>query len=306
MYFKIPSSGLAFGLCVVSLLSVPSAHSSCVVNGVDLGALDWDDARAVQAALRNVGTLATLTYPPSARESVPVSVDLGWREILELNRMLIGEVVPRSVRTIDAMAPNERADYLEEYWNHAALVVWTVVNRNFHVTGGDADRFSFLKFMRGFSQPINPNWRRTGMFCRRGSPNFGGPARDASACSEHLLSRRDGIYRRSWGQVPRMIRGLVLNFAAGRLPNPDPRVVDFAVHRRTMCDHPGSRLPRTRIIHRIWDHGFCGVAAPGIPVVVTPGEWARCLPDLPMRADPFEVSEESSVEASDSDADAEF
>jgi hypothetical protein len=267
------------------------ACSPCVFAQMP-SAPDWSDAQQTEAFFRSQGTLATLIYPPSAREPNPVRVELGWREMLEMGRMLIGELNPREPEHLLSMSAPEQQRYLSELWPHAALVIWTIVNRNFYVSGGDANCTDFLHFMRAFSQPINPIWRRDGFQCRRGGQGYG-----TRACSSELLSRRDSISRRSWQGMSETVRMMAMSFFAGKLENPDPRVVDFARYRRTMCRHPGLELR-----HHIWSHGFCAVTDPnGISVQVVPGRWARVFPNPPVHIPALEAPQTWIRPGADSD-----
>lgn len=90
------------------------------------------------------------------------------------------------------------------------------------------------------SQPINPRWRRDGYFCRPGGEYAG-----TDHCSEHALARRDAAARARWEDLDPVVRATTLAWAAGQLPNPVPRAVDFAdpaVAQNFLDHHAGSRI----------------------------------------------------------------
>lgn len=77
-------------------------------------------------------------------------------------------------------------------------------------------RMTYGQMWRAFSQPINPMWRRGGLFC-----GIGGKYAGTEACSERRLQRRARIVDMSWLTLPVCIRDAVVAFAIGELPKPE-------------------------------------------------------------------------------------
>jgi len=104
-----------------------------------------------------------------------------------------------------------------------ADVLWTETQRFTTMRGSFS---TFAVFVQAFSQPINPKWRRTGEFCRPGGKYAG-----TDACSPARLTRRDNAAMLSWATLykrnPELV-AVVLAWANGQLPNPVPRVTNFA------------------------------------------------------------------------------
>lgn len=102
-------------------------------------------------------------------------------------------------------------------------VLWTETQR-FVLYRRDYPNFTL--FVRAFSQPINPDWQRTGMFCRPG-----GKYENGAYCSAQQLDLRDRASHISWREMyeqkPKVVEDTLL-WANGQLPNPVPRATNFA------------------------------------------------------------------------------
>jgi hypothetical protein len=94
----------------------------------------------------------------------------------------------------------------------AASYLWAIMNRCLLYSGAD---ISYADMWRAFSQPINPKWRRDGVFCLPGGKGYG-----AESCSEAKLARRDRINAMDWSDIPASVTRWVLDFQAGYLPSP--------------------------------------------------------------------------------------
>jgi len=86
--------------------------------------------------------------------------------------------------------------------------------------------WSFARYVRGHSQPINPRWRRDGDFCSPGSKYWDNPELRAENCNPTQLNRRDKF---QLSPVPADMMELAENFAQGKYEEPfgEP-VYDFA------------------------------------------------------------------------------
>jgi hypothetical protein len=104
-----------------------------------------------------------------------------------------------------------------------ADVLWAETQRFTTMRGSYS---TFAAFVQAFSQPINPKWRRTGEFCRAG-----GKYASTDACSQARLARRDTAASITWSAMykhkPELV-AVVVAWANGQLPNPVPRVTNFA------------------------------------------------------------------------------
>jgi hypothetical protein len=126
----------------------------------------------------------------------------------------------------------------------AAMVLWSMAQRFAMLRW----RSSFARFIRAYSQPINPIWRRTGTKCIAGSPYHGGPR-----CSSSALDRRDRIASTSWDRLPETARRETLRWARAEMPNPIPRATDFAAAglvRRKLDRTSRTYDPNIRLVAR--------------------------------------------------------
>jgi hypothetical protein len=264
---------------------------------VDWGALDWGHSRRVERALRSRRTVLQIEYAAAEAGTDPRTLRLGFEEVRELGRMLVGEVSPRTPAQLRRMADADRERYFRAVWDHSAWVIWTVVNRAAG-SGGNV-----VAELHRFSQPLNPDWRRDGRYCSPESEDYRG-GRRSNPCSETRLARRERIANLEWSDMDPLARALVLSFAAGHMPSPDARVIDFAVPYRNICTRNGQD-----VIHRVrefgWNHAFCG-NADGRMANLSPGIWATHFPSISRALDPFHGSAEVTTEAgTDPESDSE-
>lgn len=99
--------------------------------------------------------------------------------------------------------------------------------------------WSFTRYMQAHSQPINPEWREDGAFCRPGGKYHGTPD-----CSEHRLRLRDTFQLTPYDQVPEGDRKLAEAFAEGNVPNPfEVPVYDFAADSRVKKQFSTGKRP---------------------------------------------------------------
>jgi hypothetical protein len=99
-----------------------------------------------------------------------------------------------------------------------AAVLWTMASRLAMTRGR-----SFTTLIRGYSQPINPDWARGGTYCGPG----GRYASDEDRCGERHLAARERISSLQPDDMPAEW-ALVQRWSAGLVPNPAPRAVEFA------------------------------------------------------------------------------
>lgn len=104
-----------------------------------------------------------------------------------------------------------------------ADVIWTETQRFAYMQGVYG---TFAAFVQAFSQPINPDWRRSGVFCRAG-----GTYAKRAECAEARLVKRDQAANSTWAQLrardPQAVE-TVLRWANADLRNPLPRSTNFA------------------------------------------------------------------------------
>jgi hypothetical protein len=125
--------------------------------------------------------------------------------------------------------------------DNPAPVLWTFTQRG--VLFKLLHSVPYLTTLQGFSQPINPAWRRDGKFCKPGGPYYGKPE-----CSEDKLAARDWFANATWDQLqaryPKVV-ATTLQWARGELPNPIPGVTNFSagsVAQHYLTNTPGARL----------------------------------------------------------------
>lgn len=97
------------------------------------------------------------------------------------------------------------------------LYSWTLFNRYMRWYHNKFEAFWLM--LRAFSQPINPNFSRTGAHCRPGGEDY----KDMKTCSPEQLDRRDLI---TYGPLNETVQKYVEMFATGKLL-PQYAYVDF-------------------------------------------------------------------------------
>lgn len=138
---------------------------------------------------------------------------------------------------------------------------------------------SLASLVLGHSQPVNPEWRRDGSFCRPGGRYYG-----QDNCSEVRLARRDEAAILPWSRIDPEITDMLLRWAQGQTTNPVPRATDFAdaaVSASFLERYPGSEVvlragnwyiaERTSSTHDStrWPPGFVQILSPTGMAVVT-------------------------------------
>lgn len=101
--------------------------------------------------------------------------------------------------------------------DHAATL-YTMLQRWLFVVPREAYP-TFASLLRAYSQPISPAWLAEGEKCR---------GRTDGPCHPTLTRRRAELQRKPWSEIDPEVQRVVLDFAAGKLPNPVPGAVDFA------------------------------------------------------------------------------
>ena len=102
-------------------------------------------------------------------------------------------------------------------------VAWTHIRRFLLINyKWMSQGWPFWKYLQAHSQPINPQWLRTGKYCRPGGQYYGNPKH----CSEASLKKRDKWQK---GKVPAKWMKLAQAFSEGKVANPFYEVTyDFA------------------------------------------------------------------------------
>ena len=122
-------------------------------------------------------------------------------------------------------------------------VVWTEVQR---FIGMRKNYATFAEFVQAFSQPINPDWRRDGLFCRPGGKYAG-----RTECNPGALNKRDIAAAATLADLakkdPEAV-DVVLRFAAAGVANPVPRSTNFA--DPTVSAHFLAKNPNAKVIKR--------------------------------------------------------
>jgi hypothetical protein len=87
-------------------------------------------------------------------------------------------------------------------------------------------KWSWVRFIQAYSQPINPRWTRSGKGCSRYyKSSFGGTIPEK--CSVRRVNRRTENIRMRWEDVHPIARRVVLEFIAGKIPNHIPGAVGW-------------------------------------------------------------------------------
>jgi hypothetical protein len=259
----------------------------CMVGRYNFGRANWSTSERLHDWMGSLGVLARIHYPAPRAGGNPETVDLTWNDFLTAARMLRGELTPASKAYFERMSPVDQVAYLHDYQYHAQLILWTVVNRNYHLRNGRNVIQNFSDFMKGFSQPINPAWLPGGSFCRPGSRAY-----RTRRCSPSSLASRVKTSTLEWHEIPELAQSIVLMTFSGRVSNPNPWSVDFAQRNSHSCQYPGGR--RLDMIDHIPNffgrgpgHAFCGSAEPIDTEIVPVGNWVNCLPHFPLAIHPI-------------------
>jgi len=123
---------------------------------------------------------------------------------------------------------------------HPDAVIWTYAQRFTQLRRARAGRLSLAQSIAEHSQPLDPRWRRDGLFCRPGGQYH----RSERYCGPDVLERRDRAARLQWMDLGEGPREAALKFVHGRLANPVPGAVDFARSNREGTDTVTRSLER--------------------------------------------------------------
>jgi predicted RNA-binding protein len=102
----------------------------------------------------------------------------------------------------------------------AACVLWCMTNRLYVLRDAYKNK-NFSNLIRAYSQPINPAWYRDGRLAK--------VYKDSSAASEDKFIRREQIRNMKIEDFSNEQRKLIELWSEGKLPNPVPNAVHFAV-----------------------------------------------------------------------------
>ena len=100
-------------------------------------------------------------------------------------------------------------------------MVWTLLNRQALWSFFDWD---WVRFIRGYSQPIHSGWLRDGVHCRKYYPNgvYNGELDHLSyhGCQPRYVNKRYELLGKSWDQVSPIAKDAVNRIMSGETPNP--------------------------------------------------------------------------------------
>ena len=99
-----------------------------------------------------------------------------------------------------------------------AAVLWAFANHYITVGAKRALYPTLGDFVQGYSQPINPRWDEASDSRCLQSPDM---------CTPDRLAFRNVLRSKPWTDFPPALQNLVLNFAAGQVPNPIGTRTDF-------------------------------------------------------------------------------
>ncbi len=139
---------------------------------------------------------------------------------------------------------------------HPAALIWTYAQRFTQLRRARLGRLSLAQSIKEHSQPLNPKWRRDGFFCRPGGQYH----RSDRYCGPEVLERRDRAARLQWMDLGEGPREAALEFVHGRLENPVPGAVDFALANRQGTDTVTRFLERNPGAWRVagWQNWYLG------------------------------------------------
>ena len=129
----------------------------------------------------------------------------------------------------------------------AALVIWTLIQRRYWGVGMEranpgafAGYRSWARFIRTFSQPINPEWYQGGSKCGPGGREVG-----TRGCAEERLARRAELARTPFERLDALAQKVANDFAAGRLARPAGAVgvIDFRARDNVQVNRPLATFP---------------------------------------------------------------
>lgn len=137
----------------------------------------------------------------------------------ELGTICHKDAAPRRITVDDALQMAKMID--GETWGtpsaeDARAMLWAIAARS------GMWRFpswTLADLIRGYSQPINPAWTRTGTKCKKYyAAGFSGDIPDS--CSTKRVDRREQNIKMGWSDTALVARTAVLEFAAGKTSNP--------------------------------------------------------------------------------------
>jgi len=161
----------------------------------------------------------------------------------------------------------------------APITTWAFTQRAVLFKQQLGDQATYTGVLRSFSQPINPIWARDGAMCRPGGKYHGEPE-----CSEAKLQAREWYTNATWEQLGAkhlQVLQVVAQWAKGKLPNPVPRVTNFAAP--SVAQSFLSRNPRARLFYKgdnwyIIDAGAVGWPDSYVQMIAPDGAVATAVP----------------------------
>ena len=107
--------------------------------------------------------------------------------------------------------------------NDARSMLWALVQRT---AIRKFRKWSWVKMIQAYSQPINPRWTSSGDKCSQFyKSSFGGTIPER--CSVRRVNRRSENIGKKWEDVHPVARRVVLEFIAGQIPNHIPGAVGW-------------------------------------------------------------------------------
>lgn len=115
-------------------------------------------------------------------------------------------------------------------WGDRKAQLWTIAQR--FVLRNKRYESTLTQLVQNFSQPVNVKWSREGSACRPGGTHAHrvGPRPAPDECSEARLRNRDRARNRGAHELQQELQ-LIDEWAAGHVPNPVPKSVDWHASR---------------------------------------------------------------------------
>jgi len=127
----------------------------------------------------------------------------------------------------------------------AKAMLWALVQRT---AIWKFRKWSWVKMIQAYSQPVNPRWTKTGDKCSKYyQSSFNGAI--PNRCSERKVNRRVGNIRKKWDDLHPIARRVVLEFVAGKIPNHIPGAVGWFAPRTWESRQKNGANRKSRMVY---------------------------------------------------------
>lgn len=211
-------------------VSVPESHKAIFLEELGWQENQYEFSKVFHEKVEPIlaaNLLSLLAPPPSPPTEVSLDVEPMAEE---LGTICYSDGRTRQITPDQAIWLAKMVD--GETWGRpteqdASAMLWALVQRG---GVGVLVDWDLRRLTQAYSQPINPIWTRTGRKCAEYyRNNYSGEVK--RSCSLKKVTRREHNISKPWEETAELARYMVLEFAAGRVPNSVPGSVGWFAPR---------------------------------------------------------------------------